>query len=244
MSTAHEDREAWALLDDAIHALSAIGHGSHTDQNAVPVDAVLIVRVQRDDDHGARVEHVEIYPRAGTQPAPTRALIAEAGTLLSPRPRRRRRQAMTATQGEASPHPAQGAPHGIGAAPSASFFYQRAGEQERSTGLTEGRLRAVKAGEKAPVKRAPRKAAPKSVVAAARSGDRRQLLVALQNRIAKALDDPKTAGPAFAALIKQQRDIAAEIHAIDLAAEARSLTSGPQTAIAMTPDEPWDESMI
>jgi hypothetical protein len=66
----------------------------------------------------------------------------------------------------------------------------------------------------------------------------------LQYRIAKAIDDTKTAGPAFAALIKQQRDIAAEIHAIDLAAEAGSLKSGPQSAIAPTPDEPWDESMI
>ena len=75
--------------------------------------------------------------------------------------------------------------------------------------------------KKAPVKRAPRKAAPKSVVDAARSGDRRQLLVALQNRIAKAIDDPKAAGPALAALIKQQRDIAAEIHAIDSAADLR-----------------------
>ena len=86
--------------------------------------------------------------------------------------------------------------------------------------MTERRLRAVKAGEKAPAKRAPRKAAPKSVAAAAASGDRRQLLVALRNRIAQAIDDPKTTGPALAALIKQQRDIAAEIQAIDLAADA------------------------
>lgn len=110
--------------------------------------------------------------------------------------------------------------------------------------MTERRLRAVKAGESAPAKRARRKSAPKSVVDAARSGDRRQLLVALQHRIAKAIDDPKAAGPAFAALIKQQRDIAAEIHAIDLAAEAGSLRSHPQSAIASTPDEPWDESQI
>jgi hypothetical protein len=108
--------------------------------------------------------------------------------------------------------------------------------------VAERRLRAVKAGEK--VKRAPRKAAPKSVVDAARSGDRRQLLVALQHRIAKAIDDPKTAGPAFAALIRQQRDIAAEIHAIDVASDAGSSGSVPQSAIATTPDEPWDESQI
>jgi hypothetical protein len=108
-------------------------------------------------------------------------------------------------------------------------------------------LRAVKDGEapkKVPAKRAPRKIVPKSVAAAAASGDRRQLLVALRNRIAQAIDDPKTTGPALAALIKQQRDIAAEIHAIDLAADAASSRSGPKSALATTPDEPWDESMI
>ncbi|OBA96992.1 hypothetical protein A5666_27125 [Mycolicibacterium fortuitum] len=109
--------------------------------------------------------------------------------------------------------------------------------------MTERRLRAVEAGETAQSKRAPRKAAPMSVVDAARSGDRRKLLVALQHRIAKAIDDPSTAGPAFAALIKQQRDIAAEIQAID-AAKAVSSRSGPKSAIATTPDEPWDESQI
>jgi hypothetical protein len=110
--------------------------------------------------------------------------------------------------------------------------------------VTNRKLRAVRIGEKMPAKRTPRNAAAKSVEAAARSGDRRQLLVALQNRIAKAIDDPKTAGPALAALIKQQRDIAAEIHAIDLGVDADSLTSGAQSVIATTPDEPWDESMI
>jgi len=110
--------------------------------------------------------------------------------------------------------------------------------------MAERRLRAVGAGEKAPAKRAPRKPAPKSVVDAARSGDRRQLLVALQYRIAKAIDDPKTAGPAFAALIKQQRDIASEIHAMDLAAEAGSSKSESESAIATTPDEAWNEEMI
>lgn len=107
--------------------------------------------------------------------------------------------------------------------------------------MTERRLRAVKAGEKAPAKRAPRKASPKSVVNAAGIGDRRQLLVALQHRIATALDDPKTAGPALAALIKQQRDIAAEIHAIDLAARAGLSRSKTKSAIDTTPNGLWDE---
>lgn len=127
------------------------------------------------------------------------------------------------------------------APPSIGNFFETS---RRDYDVTERRLRAVQAGENAPAKRAPRKAAPKSVVDAARSGDRRQLLVALQHRIAKAIDDPKTAGPAFAALIRQQRDIAAEIHAIDVASASGSPGSGPQSAIATTPDESWDESQI
>lgn len=72
----HEEHEAFALLDEAIHALSALT------PDAVPVDAVLIVGVQRVGDDGARVRHVEVYPRAGTQPARTHGLVAEAGKLL------------------------------------------------------------------------------------------------------------------------------------------------------------------
>lgn len=57
----------------------AIAHDDGTDQNAVPVDAVLIVGVQAGD----RLGHVEVYPRAGSQPAnTTRRLVAEAGRLL------------------------------------------------------------------------------------------------------------------------------------------------------------------
>jgi hypothetical protein len=53
-------------------------------------------------------------------------------------------------------------------------------------------------------------------VAAAASGDLRQMLVALRKRIAKAIDDPQTPAPALAALIRQQMDIMERIHAIDL----------------------------
>jgi len=110
--------------------------------------------------------------------------------------------------------------------------------------VTERKLRAVKAGEKAPAKRAPRKTVPKSVTAASASGDRRQLLVALRNRIAKAIDDPNTQATALAALIRQQRDIGAEIAAIDDAGEAGPSGRGRLTAVAASPDEAWDESQI
>ncbi|OSC32056.1 hypothetical protein B8W69_02870 [Mycobacterium vulneris] len=69
------------------------------------------------------------------------------------------------------------------------------------------------------------------------------MLVALRNRIAQAIDDPKAAGPALAALIKQQRDIAAEIDAIDAAAKAKS-AKPPKSVIADTPNEAWDEGAI
>ena len=130
--------------------------------------------------------------------------------------------------------------------PSGIFFLQAVRDAELTGQAEPAGVRAVRwrAPKKAPAKRAPRNTVPKSVAAAAASGDRRQLLVALRNRIAQAIDDPKTTGPALAALIKQQCDIGAEIHAIDLAADAASSRSGPESAIATTPDEPWDESMI
>lgn len=110
--------------------------------------------------------------------------------------------------------------------------------------MTDRKLRAVKADEKAPAKRAARKVTPKSVAAAAASGDHRQMLVALRNRIAKAIDDPRTPAPALAALIRQQIEIAARIQAIDRAADAGLSASCAKSAIATTPDEVWDESMI
>ncbi|ULE35047.1 DUF7213 family protein [Mycobacterium sp. IDR2000157661] len=82
VSTVHEDREAFALLDEAIDAAFAIAHDDDTDQNTVPVDAVLIVGVQAVDNAGDRLGHVEVYPRAGSQPANITRLVAEAGQLL------------------------------------------------------------------------------------------------------------------------------------------------------------------
>lgn len=82
MSTAHEEAFAFGLLDDAIDALSAIARNPDSDPNAVPVDAVLLLGVQRVNDNGARTCYVEVNPRPGAQPASTRALVAEAGKLL------------------------------------------------------------------------------------------------------------------------------------------------------------------
>ena len=55
MSTTHEEREAFALLDEAIDALFAIARDTNSDPNDVPVDAVLIVGVQTVEDNGDRI---------------------------------------------------------------------------------------------------------------------------------------------------------------------------------------------
>ncbi len=82
MSTAHEEREAFALIDDAVEALFGATRDEDSDPNAVPVDAVLIVGVHTAEDDGARTCYVQVYPRAGALPASTRALVGEAGKLL------------------------------------------------------------------------------------------------------------------------------------------------------------------
>lgn len=163
---------------------------------------------------------------------------------------------MTTTQGEEPPPPTYAAPRGYGGdPPGISFFFLQTGRQDMTDRTRRPSLRAVKDGDgaapakkaaakKAPAKRAPRKVTPVSVTAAARSGDRRQLLVALQNRIAKAIDDPKTTGPAFAALVKQARELAEAIAEIDRP-PAEADTSGDWLeAIRNMPAEPWDESYI
>lgn len=98
--------------------------------------------------------------------------------------------------------------------------------------------------KRTPAKRTPRKVTPVSVTAAARSGDRRQLLVALQARVARVLDDPATTGPAFAALIKQSRELSEAIAEIDRPPPERDTSGDWLEAIRNMPAEPWDESMI
>jgi hypothetical protein len=82
MSTAHEEREAFGLLDNAVEALFDATRDEDSDPHDVPVDAVLLVNVQRVDDDGTRVGYVEVYPRTGTQSANIRGLVSDAGRLL------------------------------------------------------------------------------------------------------------------------------------------------------------------
>ena len=74
---------AFDLLDQAIAALFTATRDDDNTPHDVPVDAVLLVGVQRVDDEGDRIGYVEVYPRAGSQPAYiTRGLIDEGRKLL------------------------------------------------------------------------------------------------------------------------------------------------------------------
>jgi hypothetical protein len=71
-------------------------------------------------------------------------------------------------------------------------------------------LRAVAADEKAP---APQPT--KTVTQAAKDGSTRELLVAMRDRTAKAVEDPNTAARDLAALTKRLMEIVRDIEAID-----------------------------
>lgn len=94
-------------------------------------------------------------------------------------------------------------------------------------------LRAVKPGERPRSK--PR--SKRSVAEAAELGDHRGLLVAMRDRIAKAVSDTDCPPRDLAALTRRLQDIAHEIEAIDLRAKE-------EADDGVHPDEAWDESAI
>lgn len=96
-------------------------------------------------------------------------------------------------------------------------------------------LRAVRENEKSPTPRKPR---PKSVTAAAASGTTRELLVAMRQRIATAVQDPNTLARDLAALTKRLVEIVKEIDAIDAISKQESEENGTST------DEAFDSSAI
>lgn len=96
-------------------------------------------------------------------------------------------------------------------------------------------LRAVRDNEKPPI---PRKARPKSVTAAAASGTTRELLVAMRQRIATAVQDPNTLARDLAALTKRLVEIVKEIDAIDAISKQEGEENGT------SPDEAFDSSAI
>lgn len=74
------------------------------------------------------------------------------------------------------------------------------------------KLRAVADGE-APARARP--ARPKTVTQAADKGTHRELLVAMRDRVARAVEDPNTPARDLAALTRRLLEIAREIEAID-----------------------------
>ena len=90
-------------------------------------------------------------------------------------------------------------------------------------------LRAVKVDEKAP-----EAARSRTVAEAAATGDHRALLVAMRERIARAVSNPDCPPRDLAALTRRLQDIAKEIELIDL----HRLEEGDD--LDATSDEPWD----
>jgi hypothetical protein len=93
-------------------------------------------------------------------------------------------------------------------------------------------LRAVKAGE---ARSAERK---KSVSEAAASGTHRELLVAMRDRIAKAVQDPDCPPRDLASLSRRLQEISKEIEASDL----RNAEEAKESAAS--PDEAWDAEAL
>jgi hypothetical protein len=90
------------------------------------------------------------------------------------------------------------------------------------------------AGAPAPRRRQIRK----TVAKAAATGDRRELLVALRERIATTVSDPECPPRDLSSLTRRLQEIAKEIEQLDIAeSETRSV-------IARTDDERWDATAI
>lgn len=72
----------------------------------------------------------------------------------------------------------------------------------------------------------------KTVTQAASRGTQRELLVALRNRIAKAVEDPSTRSRELASLTKQLVEVVREIDAIDAREEQDAEERGPAEDVA------------
>jgi len=94
----------------------------------------------------------------------------------------------------------------------------------------QSHLRAAKPGEKSPKKL--------DVAQAAESGNHRDLLVAMRDRIALTVRNPDCPPRDLAALTRRLQDIAKEIEAIDLRAKQEADED------AIVPDEDWDSEAL
>lgn len=93
-------------------------------------------------------------------------------------------------------------------------------------------LRAVKPGDVA------RRRKPQTVAEAAATGDQRALLVAMRDRIAKAVADENCPPRDLASLTKRLDDIAEKLKMIDAQADEESADGGPVA------DEEWDAEAL
>jgi len=98
-------------------------------------------------------------------------------------------------------------------------------------------LRAVKPNETAPRPRA--RVQPKTVADAAAKGSHRDLLVAMRERIARAVSDPDCPPRDLAALTRRLQDIAKEIEAIDVRAKEEGAD-----AASLVGDQAWDAEAL
>ncbi len=94
-------------------------------------------------------------------------------------------------------------------------------------------LRAVKPGE-----RRPRRGRPKTVAGAARSGDRRELLEALRDRISRTIDDPNCPARDLAALSRRLQELDKELAALTEAEAEEAREHGAAE------DEAWDAEAL
>ncbi len=95
--------------------------------------------------------------------------------------------------------------------------------------MSARRLRTVGQGETAPRR--------KSVADAAQGGDRRELLVAMRDRIAKTISDPDCPPRDLASLTRRLQDIAKEIDQLEL-------SGGTGSVVASTDDESFDATSV
>lgn len=100
------------------------------------------------------------------------------------------------------------------------------------------KLRAVGADEEPP-KATSRSVTPRSVTAAAESGNAKELLLALRARVARAVEDPNCPPRDLAALSRRLQDIGRDIEAI----VAREKQEAAEDADGH-PDEAWDSEAL
>jgi len=94
-------------------------------------------------------------------------------------------------------------------------------------------MRVVHEDEKPPVTE------PKSVAEAAASGNHRALLVAMRERIARAVSNPECPPRDLAALTRRLQDISKEIREIDLRAKEEGAD-----AANLSGDQEWDAEAL